>query len=202
MKSLLKTLICVAGAAVLFASSAQAATVTATTTDPVAAILNPLADASSGTVYENVTGSVSGVRRSPWDTVAGLGNSPYTSVSKDSSATYLLGSLMNTLTFMWGSVDTYNEIKFFNGANEVDSVVGQQVLNIPAPEGSGFAVVSILTDVMFDKIQFLSYDKNAFEYANIQVSAVPLPAALPLYGAGMALMGFLGWRKRKAAANA
>ncbi len=33
------------------------------------------------------------------------------------------------------------------------------------------------------------------------VSAVPLPAALPLYGAGIAVMGFMGWRrKRKTAA--
>jgi hypothetical protein len=28
-------------------------------------------------------------------------------------------------------------------------------------------------------------------------SAVPLPAALPLYGAGMAILGFIGWRKRR-----
>ncbi len=34
----------------------------------------------------------------------------------------------------------------------------------------------------------------------VTVSAVPLPAALPLYGAGVALMGFLGWRRRKNAA--
>jgi len=31
------------------------------------------------------------------------------------------------------------------------------------------------------------------------VSVVPLPAALPLYGTGLALMGFVGWRRRKAA---
>jgi hypothetical protein len=32
----------------------------------------------------------------------------------------------------------------------------------------------------------------------LNVSAVPLPAAFPLYGAGVAIMGFLGWnRKRK-----
>ncbi|MEH6401809.1 MAG: hypothetical protein V7750_00455 [Sneathiella sp.] len=29
------------------------------------------------------------------------------------------------------------------------------------------------------------------------VTAVPLPAALPLYGAGLALLGFLAWRKKK-----
>ncbi|MEH6478137.1 MAG: hypothetical protein V7727_20760 [Sneathiella sp.] len=28
-------------------------------------------------------------------------------------------------------------------------------------------------------------------------SVVPLPAALPLYGAGLAVMGFIGWRKRR-----
>jgi len=29
------------------------------------------------------------------------------------------------------------------------------------------------------------------------VSVVPLPAALPLYGAGLAVMGFIGWRRKK-----
>ncbi|WP_373084491.1 VPLPA-CTERM sorting domain-containing protein [Sneathiella sp.] len=38
---------------------------------------------------------------------------------------------------------------------------------------------------------------------DVRISAVPLPAALPLYGAGLAAMGFMGWRrKRKAAAAA
>jgi len=32
---------------------------------------------------------------------------------------------------------------------------------------------------------------------NVVVSAVPLPAALPLYGAGIAVLGFLGWRRKK-----
>ncbi len=35
----------------------------------------------------------------------------------------------------------------------------------------------------------------------LTVAVIPLPAALPLYGTGLAVMGFLGWRrKRKAAA--
>ena len=32
---------------------------------------------------------------------------------------------------------------------------------------------------------------------NVVVSAIPLPAALPLYGAGIAILGFLGWRRKK-----
>jgi len=39
------------------------------------------------------------------------------------------------------------------------------------------------------------------EVAFSSVSAVPLPAALPLFGTGLAVMGLIGWRrKRKAAA--
>ena len=35
------------------------------------------------------------------------------------------------------------------------------------------------------------------------VSNVPLPSALPLFGTGLAIMGFVGWRrKRKTAATA
>jgi hypothetical protein len=30
-----------------------------------------------------------------------------------------------------------------------------------------------------------------------QISVVPLPAALPLYGTGLALMGFIGWRRKQ-----
>ena len=34
-------------------------------------------------------------------------------------------------------------------------------------------------------------------YSPSSLTAVPLPAALPLYGAGMLILGFLGYRKRK-----
>jgi len=32
----------------------------------------------------------------------------------------------------------------------------------------------------------------------IEASAVPLPAALPLFGTGLGLIGFIGWRRRRA----
>ncbi|MBL4667233.1 MAG: hypothetical protein JKY04_07640 [Sneathiella sp.] len=32
---------------------------------------------------------------------------------------------------------------------------------------------------------------------SVTVSAIPLPAALPLYGAGIAVLGFIGWRKKR-----
>ncbi len=47
---------------------------------------------------------------------------------------------------------------------------------------------------------------DGFKIKSISVdptlSVVPLPAALPLYGAGMAVLGFMGWRRKKQAARA
>ncbi len=52
---------------------------------------------------------------------------------------------------------------------------------------------------------FASSGTNTAEYLRAtfteNLSVVPLPAALPLYGTGLAIMGFVGWRrKRKTAA--
>ena len=202
MKQVASNLVFALCAVLLFATPATAATVSITTDDPIADIGVPVADATSGTVFQNTTGSVGGVRKSPWDTVVGLQASRYTSVSGNSWASYVFQSALNSLTFMWGSVDLYNSIAFYNNGNLLnETIVGQDALNAGATQSSEFVIATILTDGLFDEIRFLS-GSNAFEYANVAVSAVPLPAALPLYGAGMALMGFLGWRKRKAAASA
>lgn len=40
-----------------------------------------------------------------------------------------------------------------------------------------------------------------FRIKTTALSVVPLPAGLPLYGAGLALMGFLGWRRKRKAAS-
>ncbi|WP_025897495.1 Npun_F0296 family exosortase-dependent surface protein [Sneathiella glossodoripedis] len=198
MNTLIKHFLAVMALTVVFASPARAATVSIITDDPIAALPVLTASATSGTVYQNVTGSVGGLRRSPWDTVSGLESSAYTSVSAGSWASYVFQTAMNTLTFMWGSVDLYNSIEFYNdGVLLNESIVGQDAINAGAVRGSDFVIATILTNGMFDEIRFLS-GRNAFEYANVEVSAVPLPAALPLYGAGMALLGLLGWRKRRA----
>lgn len=41
---------------------------------------------------------------------------------------------------------------------------------------------------------------GGFDIDSVRVSAVPLPAALPLMGAGFAALGFIGWRRRRKAA--
>ncbi len=43
-----------------------------------------------------------------------------------------------------------------------------------------------------------SWGLDNIEYG---VSVVPLPSALPLYGAGIAVMGFIGWRRKRNTIN-
>lgn len=40
---------------------------------------------------------------------------------------------------------------------------------------------------------------NSFEFSAARATAVPLPAALPLMAGGLGLLGFMGWRRKKAA---
>jgi len=44
------------------------------------------------------------------------------------------------------------------------------------------------------------YGKNTAEYLRATVASAPLPAALPLFATGLALIGLAGWRRRRAAA--
>ena len=47
----------------------------------------------------------------------------------------------------------------------------------------------------FDNVLFSNGDINlAYDF---EVAPIPLPAALPLYGTGLAIVGFLGWRRRR-----
>ncbi len=65
----------------------------------------------------------------------------------------------------------------------------------------------IETDNQMDFTQMLSGDiphnsRSSFIGSYLirtQISVVPLPAAFPLYGAGVAIMGFIGWRRKRKA---
>lgn len=65
------------------------------------------------------------------------------------------------------------------------SVIGQSIGIILTNTGGG--------QINFDNVRLTD---------SSDVSEVPLPAALPLYGIGLAVMGFIGWRRRRKAAAA
>jgi hypothetical protein len=72
------------------------------------------------------------------------------------------------------------------------------------PSGSTYSFTQDYIGQLFGIAAIGSSDDFRVKSINVNtLSAVPLPAALPLYGAGLAVMGFVGWRKRqKAAAQA
>ncbi|MEH6546057.1 MAG: VPLPA-CTERM sorting domain-containing protein [Sneathiella sp.] len=205
MKTLLNAVVGAVAVSFLFVATAQSAVITVEwdTDVPPADTFVPTATSTSGTVYQGATGSVGGVRRSPWDTIPAMADTgTYTSVSGDASATYELTSAINSFTFMWGSVDDYNMMEFWNGDEYLGILEGSDAQLDGAPKRVEWINATITLDMLFDKVRFVS-GNNAFEYANVELSVVPLPAALPLYGAGLAALGFMGWRhRRKAAATA
>ena len=204
MKTLLNAVAGTIAASFLFVATAQSAVITVDwdTDVPADDTYVPGANSTTGTVYQGATGSVGGVRRSPWDTIAGMEDTgTYTSVSGDASATYMLGAAINEFSFMWGSVDDYNMIEFWNDGEWLGILGGDDSQLDGAPKRVEWVNATITLDMLFDEVRFIS-GSNAFEYANVGLSVVPLPAALPLYGAGLAVLGFMGWRRRKAAATA
>ena len=190
----------VSGALVSGAAGVQAATVSFSAL-PGQALKNPAA-IITGTVFEEATGSVGGIRRSPWESAGSAVNfnaadALYTSVSAGATALYRFGGVRSTLSFVWGSPDTYNLLTFFLGKEAVDTVAlrnGDPIAPATFGTNSGLATITgIARGGKFDAVAFSS-GSNAFEYAN--VAAVPLPAAGVLMLGALAGLGLLRRRAR------
>lgn len=97
-----------AAALSLSAFAANAASFTQDFSTPIYLGPNPVSANLTGTVYQNVTGSIDGVRRSPWQGTGGLkeADNAYTSVSVTSSITFDFGSNLDTASLMWGSPES------------------------------------------------------------------------------------------------
>jgi hypothetical protein len=226
-----------AGAIALFATAQAHAAVTVTVeiVNPgiayptyVAGAGNPAATSTTGSVFENVTGSVSNVRLSPFD-LAGPPASPgptsatdkYTSVSGGGSATYLAtqftgGATSTGISFLWGSPDFFNTVTFFDAANVSLGSISNGTLTNPnknppqVPATGASWVVLTVTGGQWASVVFSS-TTNAFEFSSLTAACgregdtctpppgVPLPGALPLFVGGLGFVGFLVRRKKQKA---
>jgi hypothetical protein len=157
-----------------------------------------------------VNGSASGAYAAPNPFLPTTSN--YVSVYGGGAATFTLTSGASQFGIEWGSVDTSNTLSFYgkggsflgtiSGSNIVSTLPGVNTTGGPGegtnwnPGGTIFA--DIISSAPICSI-VVGSGQNSFEFGNAAVSAVPLPGALPMFGAVIAgLAGFGFARRRKA----
>ena len=118
----------------------------------------------------------------------------YMAVLSGQSETVVYGKTYSELGLYWGSIDTYNVITLFNGANSVVVPVP------PVASGDQFANDSnryfVVSGFDFNKAVFSS-TQNSFEFDNVAVGGVPEPSTWAMMLLGFAGLGFAGYRKAK-----
>jgi len=156
-----------------------------------------------------VNGSASGEYAAPNPFVPTTSN--YVSVYGGGSATFSLTQGASAFALEWGSVDPSNSLSFYGkngnllgtvtGTNIVATLAGVNTTGGPGsgtnwnPGGTIYANI-VSSAPIFSVV--IGSGQNSFELGPAAISAVPLPAALPLFAAALAGIGGLGWvGKRK-----
>jgi hypothetical protein len=132
------------------------------------------------------------------------GTSGSTRAKSAAKFTINFGSSQQYLGLLWGSIDPFNKISFFNGADSVGTLTR---LNISASANGnqglmGTQYVNINSTFAFDRVAFTS-SSFGFEFDNIAWSRsrqdVPEPGSLALWGLGLAGLAAVARSKQKQA---
>jgi len=118
----------------------------------------------------------------------------------------LSGSELVSVTVIQWDTSHPNSSFYFDGTNALlppakdpsdlsrfilnPGVIGSPLFDLRGIDksGSAFSIATLVGNAEVD---------YGFRIKTTALSVVPLPAALPLYGAGLAVMGFIGWRRKR-----
>jgi hypothetical protein len=141
-----------------------------------------------------VQGSVSGSYAQPAGTSGNYFATGFSGMTGTVSEDVSLTGLHNYLGLYWGSIDSYNTINLYNGSTLVGTINGDQVAS-PATGDQTSAetnrYVNILSDQLFDRIEFVSASP-AFEVDDLALTAAVTSAVPEVSTWAMMLIGFLG----------
>ena len=157
---------------------------------PITPITEGIATYSGGNLYNTTTTGIPGVSARP---VGSTGN--WWSIQAGQTGTVNFSSGISYYGFLWGSPDVspWNDVSFWSGNTLLESY-GREDFQPPLLDNnwsttSYLNVSTLVNGPLITKITF-SANRNAFETDNhAYVSAVPLPAAVWLFGS--ALFGFM-----------
>ena len=160
------------------------------------------APANDTTCYGYVTNNGSGTSSITFDY-----NDLLAYFTSSLNSTTLLG--ITYLGFYWGSVDTYNDFKFYSDGNLVTQITGSQLLsalggqsgNQSSPASNAYVNIAFSIAEQFDTL-VIDTSGIAGEFDNIVVGLstreipVPAPAGLALFAFGLVAIGLRSRLKR------
>lgn len=132
-----------------------------------------------------------------------LDNTQYASINAGGRITFNLTNPSNYFGLYWGSVDTYNSLSFYSGSTLLGTIGGASIISAAGLQAGnqgafGSVFANFASSIGFDKV--VAYSSGiAFEFDDVRLSAVPLPAALPMFGGLMGAMGLAARRRKRAA---
>jgi hypothetical protein len=155
-------------------TSAPAVTITSSVLNGTAVSNSTLLDFNSGNSFSNVdvtllfsgsagvfTGSKSGISAAPYND-----STQYLTIGSNSSITFTFANNQEYFGLLWGSVDTYNYLKFYDDDALVGSFSGSNVAS-PANGAQGITGTYYVNfSGNYDKV-VASSTSNAFEFDNV-----------------------------------
>jgi len=114
-------------------------------------------------------------------------------IDSPGTITYTLGGLHTRVEFLAGSPDNYNSVSFFRAGQFLGSKSGLD-WGARGITTQYVTIIAMDSGEFFDEIRFES-TIGAFEFANVSLTAVPLPAAAWLFLS--ALIGLIAIGRRR-----